>query len=175
MNIIIVGGYPSSGKTQFVKFCQEYIGTAYCLDISTVDLVKKVAKCAGWDGSKTPKNRCFLADLKKLLIEWDDVPHKDVMATINRFEEMVGEFGVDTGKCFAFVQCREPEEIKKFVERVGARTLCIERPNHEPPVAECDKTTISYMYDIVIANDGDLEKLRQSARTYVDYIISSNK
>ena len=78
---IIVGGFPRSGKSTFVSYCREILGENYTLDISTVDLVKSLAVKAGWDGTKTPKNRKFLSDLKQLLIEWDDIPYKDVIKT----------------------------------------------------------------------------------------------
>ena len=163
---IIVGGFPRSGKSTFVSYCQEIIGENYTLDISTVDLVKNLAIIAGWDGTKTPKNRKFLSDLKQLLIEWDDVPYKDIIKTAQKRRAELDAYGI-THTLYVFVQCREPEEIQKFVDRVGARTLFISRKDHEKPTNESDIATRRYNYDTTIFNDGDLDQLALCARAYI--------
>ena len=163
---IIVGGFPRSGKSTFVSYCKEIIGENYTLDISTVDLVKHLAALAGWDGTKTPKNRKFLSDLKQLLIEWDDVPYKDVIRTAQNARTDLDAYGVNH-TLYVFVQCREPEEIQKFVDRVGAHTVFISREDHETPTNESDITTRRYNYEATIFNDGDLDQLKLCAQAYV--------
>ena len=163
---IIVGGFPRSGKSTFVSYCKEIIGENYTLDISTVDLVKHLAALAGWDGTKTPKNRKFLSDLKQLLIEWDDVPYKDVIRTAQNARTDLDAYGVNH-TLYVFVQCREPEEIQKFVDRVGAHTVFISREDHEIPTNESDITTYKYNYETTIFNDGDLDQLKLCAQAYV--------
>lgn len=163
---IIVGGFPRSGKSTFVSYCQEIIGENYTLDISTVDLVKWLAEQSGWDGTKTPKNRKFLSDLKQLLIEWDDVPYKDVINTATYKREELDSYGI-THTLYVFVQCREPEEIQKFVDRVGARTVFVSRKDHEKPTNESDIATRRYNYEATIFNDGDLDQLKLCAQAYV--------
>ena len=163
---IIVGGFPRSGKSTFVSYCQEIIGEHYTLDISTVDLVKWLAEQSGWDGTKTPKNRKFLSDLKQLLIEWDDVPYKDVINTAQYKREELDSYGI-THTLYVFVQCREPEEIQKFVDRVGAHTVFVSRKDHEKPTNESDIATRRYNYEATIFNDGDLDQLKLCAQAYV--------
>lgn len=163
---IIVGGFPRSGKSTFVSYCQEIIGEQYTLDISTVDLVKWLAAKAGWDGTKTPKNRKFLSDLKQLLIEWDDVPYKDIIKTAQKKRAELDSYGI-THTLYVFVQCREPEEIQKFVDRVGARTVFVSRKDHEKPTNESDIATRRYNYEATIFNDGDLDQLKLCAQAYV--------
>lgn len=163
---IIVGGFPRSGKSTFVSYCQEIIGENYTLDISTVDLVKWLAEQSGWDGTKTPKNRKFLSDLKQLLIEWDDVPYKDVINTATYKREELDSYGI-AHTLYVFVQCREPEEIQKFVDRVGARTVFVSRKDHEKPTNESDIATRRYNYEATIFNDGDLDQLKLCAQAYV--------
>ena len=163
---IIVGGFPRSGKSTFVSYCKEIIGENYTLDISTVDLVKHLAALAGWDGTKTPRNRKFLSDLKQLLIEWDDVPYKDVIRTAQNARTDLDAYGVNH-TLYVFVQCREPEEIQKFVDRVGAHTIFISRKDHETPTNESDIATHRYNYEATIFNDGDLDQLKLCAQAYV--------
>lgn len=163
---IIVGGFPRSGKSTFVSYCQEIIGEQYTLNISTVDLVKYIAARVGWDGTKTPKNRKFLSDLKQLLVEWNDIPYKDVIKTAQYARDELNSYGI-THTLYVFVQCREPEEIQKFVDRVGARTVFVSRKDHEKPTNESDIATRRYNYEATIFNDGDLDQLKLCAQAYV--------
>lgn len=163
---IIIGGYPRSGKSTFVSYCKEILGAQYTLDVSTVDHVKWLAAQSGWDGTKTPKNRKFLSDLKQLLIEWDDVPYKDVIRTAQNARADLDAYGVNH-TLYVFIQCREPEEIQKFVDRVGARTVFISRKDHEKPTNESDIATRRYNYETTIFNDGDLDQLKLRAQAYV--------
>ena len=163
---IIVGGFPRSGKSTFVSYCKEIIGENYTLDISTVDLVKHLAALAGWDGTKTPKNRKFLSDLKQLLIEWDDVPYKDVIRTAQNARTDLDAYGVNHTP-YVFVQCREPAEIPQFLVRVGAHTVFVSREDHEIPTNESDIATRRYNYEATIFNDGDLDQLKLCAQAYV--------
>lgn len=163
---IIVGGFPRSGKSTFVSYCQEIIGEQYTLDISTVDFVKWLAALSGWDGTKTPKNRKFLSDLKRLLIEWDDVPYKETIKAAQNARADLDMYGI-TRTLYVFVQCREPEEIQKFVDRVGARTVFVSRKDHEKPTNESDIATRRYNYETTIFNDGDLDQLALCAQAYI--------
>ena len=73
LKIYVVNGAPESGKTYFERYIQQHTETP-CFIYSTIDFVKDLAKLAGWDGTKTPKNRAFLSNLKDLLTEWNDIP-----------------------------------------------------------------------------------------------------
>ena len=66
MEIIVINGYPESGKDTFVNLCKNIVGESFVKNISTVDFVKEVAMLCGWDGTKTPKNRKFLSDLNHI-------------------------------------------------------------------------------------------------------------
>ena len=91
------------------------LGAECVYNISTVDFVKEVATMCGWDGTKTPKNRKFLSDLKDLLTEWDDVPFNKIIDTIDTWAyERIAEGEYD--RSLVFVHCREPKEIEKLVE-----------------------------------------------------------
>ena len=84
MKYVVINGFPRTGKTTFTAFCLKYLG-AYGTAISTVDFIKEFAKNCGWEGDKTPRDRKFLSNLKKLLADWDDVPWKKVQTHIEQF------------------------------------------------------------------------------------------
>lgn len=129
-------------------------------------MVKYIAARVGWDGTKTPKNRKFLSDLKQLLVEWNDIPYKDVIKTAQYARDELNSYGI-THTLYVFVQCREPEEIQKFVDRVGARTIFVSRKDHEKPTNESDIATRRYNYETTIFNDSDLDQLALCAQAYV--------
>ena len=64
--IIILNGTGGSGKDTFISLCLKY---ASCMSISSVDKVYEAASLLGWTGTKTDKDRKFLADLKGKTLE----------------------------------------------------------------------------------------------------------
>lgn len=170
MKIVLINGVPRSGKDLFVTKCQSIIG-ARCFNVSTVDFVKEVAKYAGWDGSKTPENRAFLSNLKDLLTDWNDVPFKDVEAKLKQFEQEAS-LRWDSDQLIAFVHCREPKELAKFKERLGAITLLIRRPavEQECQSNHADSEVFNYQYDYEISNAGTFDELRDKAAHFLNTI-----
>lgn len=164
MKIIVINGQPRAGKDQFVTFCQKHC--YWCFNISTVDFVKEVAMTCGWDGTKTPKNREFLSNLKDLLTEWNDVPYKKVEREIQlaagRMESH--NFNPDTDG-IVFIHCREPEEIARFVEEMGAKSLLMRRPAVESNEQSnhADSEVFNFDYDYTMVNDGSLFDLEVKA------------
>lgn len=167
MKIYILNGKATSGKTTFFNFVKENCGE-FVMNCSTVDLVKQLASDAGWNGEKTPHNRKFLSDLKDLLTEWDDVPFKDVKRRIQRFEAYFLIWDIDSTNCAVFVDCREPKEIQKFVDRLGAKTIFIDREIEGYSASNhADAEVENFDYDIVINNNGTLEDLAAHAMNFI--------
>ena len=167
MKIYILNGKAGSGKTTFFKLIEEKCRN-YVYNYSTVDLVKKVAYGCGWDGSKTPENRKFLSDLKDLLIEWDDVPYKDCLKEIKRITSLADIYDVEHDDWAIFIDCREPKEIQKFVDRLGAKTIFIDRKIEDYNASNhADANVENFEYDIVINNNGTLEDLAAVAMNFI--------
>lgn len=167
MQIVVINGMPRAGKDQFVSFCQKHL--LWCLNTSTVDFVKEVAAMCGWDGTKTPKNRAFLSDLKDLLTQWNDVPFSKVEKSINNYVHEAESYDFGSEDVLCFIHCREPQEIQKFVDRLGAKTLLMRRPDIESGEQSnhADANVLEYDYDYTIFNDGSLEELEQKAIAFI--------
>ena len=163
MQIVVINGMPRAGKDLFVSNCQKHL--LWCGNFSTVDFVKEIAARCGWDGTKTPENRMFLSDLKDLLTEWDDVPYKKVEQAINQYEKEALSYDFETEDVLCFIHCREPQEIQKFVDKMGAKTLLIRRSAVEALTQSnhADQNVFSYEYDYTISNDGTFEELEKKA------------
>ena len=167
MQIVVINGAPTCGKDTFVKLCQKYL--LWCGNFSTVDFVKEVAAHAGWDGTKTPHNRKFLSDLKDLLTEWNDVPFHKVEYEMMRYEKEAESYDFSSDDVLCFVHCREPWEIRKFVDILGAKTLLIRRPEVEENEQSnhADSEVFNYDYDYTIVNDGTLWDLEKRAANFI--------
>ena len=178
MKIIVINGAPCSGKDTFVSLCQKHL--LWCGNFSTVDFVKEVARKCGWNGTKTPEIRKFLSDLKDLLTEWDDVPYKKIERAIELYEEEALSYDFSSNDVLCFIHCREPKEIQKFADRMGAKTLLIRRAAVEnvEQSNHADAEVFNYQYDYEIKNNGTLEELERKAIKFLEeleYRIGSNK
>lgn len=171
-NIFIVNGAPGSGKTTFesmVKLESEklfFIVATY----STIDFVKEIARECGWDGSKTSENRKFLSDLKDLLTKWNNIPFKKILNQVNNLAFRFQQYDANLDRCIVFIDCREPEEIKKLCVSLDAKSILIRRAEAEKLEVSnhADRDILNYNYDIIIDNNGNLEDLRKKVLTFIE-------
>lgn len=174
VQIIVINGMPGCGKTTFEEYCLKELAP-YADMLSTVTFVKEIAEKCGWNGEKTPKNRKFLSDLKDLLSEWNDVPFKKIEQRATQFSNELAMFGLNDKTAYLFVDSREPEEIQRFCDELGAISVLVRRPEVENNQASnhADANVFNYKYDFTIMNDGDIEKLYSTADEFIK-IISEN-
>lgn len=157
--IIVINGSGSWGKDTFVhlikKHCEYQV-----MNYSSVNKVKTIAKMGGWDGGKTEKDRKLLSDLKLLFSNYNDMPYKDVSEVINIFKQ---------NSCpFLFLHIREPEEIQRFVDDFGAKTLLISNKNVKQIESNmADANVLNFKYDFVIDNSGTFEDLEDKAIKFI--------
>jgi hypothetical protein len=79
MLVILLNGYPQSGKDTFADIAMNnYGGHKH----STIDACSEFAITMGWDGIKNTKSRKMLSDLKKFYVEHFDGPFRDLTADI---------------------------------------------------------------------------------------------
>ncbi len=181
--VIIVNGFPRSGKDTFCEFAEEKYRT---INYSTVDTTKRIALEMGWDGEKTQRNRDMLSALKDFLTKWFDGPFLEMVDLIEGYsafnEEMMDDKKYDMLYDFIFIHSREPEEIKRVVEfcelrDVDCRTLLIMREEVDgiSHANHADANVQNMIYNIYLGNNGTLEDFRSNTHSLLDLILSGSK
>lgn len=176
LKIVVVNGRPGSGKTTFEYIIKKKM-SAFCEMRSTVDLVKEIAIFyAGWDGNKNLKSRKFLSDLKDLLTEFNNVPFNDIVRYKDIWEDDLVAYGVITHPHILLVDSREPEEIQKFKDELGAVAVLIRRAEveNEETSNHADANVFDFDYDWVIENNGSLEDLERRTLDFLDLLFDGN-
>ena len=156
--IVVVNGYPSSGKTEFELFVTKHIPT---IIYSSIDPVKYYAKqYFGWNDEKTETWRRFLSDFKKFLVEEFDLIFNEVNNRVNTFYISENEI--------MMIDSREPKEIERFKKAFKAKTLFIKNDRVEKIISNnSDANVENYKYDYIIENNGTLEELEQKAINFI--------
>lgn len=170
MRVVIINGFPKSGKDEFVKMCQK-IRPNKIHNVSLIDAVKAQARTFGWSGDKDDKGRKFLSDLKDAWEEYNDGPYDAIkwrIKTIQSLAEMRNESSDDT---IVFIHAREPYDIERFVKDFNAFTILIKRPEVGPVLNNHADTNVeNWNYDLIYNNNGDLIDMEFEARMILSYI-----
>ena len=149
--VIIINGAGGVGKDTLCELASRYFKVT---NVSSITPIKEIARSCGWDGRKDDRSRRFLAELKRLSVEYNDYPTR--WAT-----ERYGEFLLSDSEVM-FVHIREPEEISKLVVATGgrAKTLLIrggERTRATAYGNSADDLVENYSYDYYYVNDKSLD------------------
>ena len=161
--VFIVNGKPRAGKDTFAMILNRYIDV---YKYSAVTKVKEIATLCGWDGQKEERDRKFLHELKMLTSEYSDMSHQDVVNEINKYRN--GEIEADV----FVVDVREPEDIKRLVEEVGAITVFIENDN-VPAITSnaADANVENFEYDFVIPNNGTMKEFEDEIKLFMEFLM----
>ena len=161
--VFIVNGKPRAGKDTFAMILNRYMDV---YKYSAVTKVKEIATLCGWDGQKEERDRKFLHELKMLTSEYSDMSHQDVVNEINKYRN--GEIEADV----FVVDVREPEDIKRLVEEVGAITVFIEN-NNVPAITSnaADANVENFEYDFVIPNNGTMKEFEDEIKLFMEFLM----
>jgi hypothetical protein len=167
MKLFIINGFPESGKDTFVELVSKFDKSNSILNIHSSDFAKSIAEMIGWGGDKNEKSRKFIADLMKLIREYNDgVFNYYSKFILSKSEE---DFNI-------FIHVREPEEIKKYVNKFNCKTIFVKRNSKLNLVYnnESDSNVLNYDYNIIILNNNDIESLQNKAfNFYKEYICKT--
>ena len=82
---------------------------------------------------------------------------------------MANSYDVSHNNWAIFIDCREPKEIQKFVDRLDAKTIFVNR-EIEGYIASnhADAEVENFEYNITINNNGTLEDLAAAAINFIE-------
>jgi len=103
--------------------------------------------------------------LKDALTRWKDIPYQACKASLELMEKEVD---------IVFVDCREPEEIERFVEDYNALTVLVQRGEVVLLGNHADDNVENYQYDVVIDNSRGLDELMQEATIFVETFVEDS-
>ena len=160
--IYIVNGKPRAGKDTFAELLGKHCRV---FKYSSVTKVKQIAAKCGWDGGKDDKDRKFLAELKRITTEYNDMSYDDVAEKVAYFLK-TDFFDV------MLIDIREPEEIERAIEGYGAEAIYINNVN-VPMITsnESDANVNNFVYDYVIGNDGTLDDFAETVKDFYNRIV----
>ena len=164
--VIVINGKGGVGKD---ALCDALEKTYRIKNVSSITPIKKIASENGWNGEKDDRSRRFLAELKRIFTEYNDLPTKYALEEYRAFLE-------DENRIM-LVHIREGSEIKKFVDSLHtpAITLLIKRSavdNAEKYGNAADDEVENYPYDYIYHND---VPLLESSKQFTDFIASVMK
>jgi len=160
MKVFVINGSGTCGKDTFIEIFEKYHD--HTENISSIDPIKDIARENGWSGTKTEKDRKFLSDLKRVFIEYNDLPTKFLVChwKDDHYEDTV-----------LFMHIREPYEIDKIKLIIpNIKTILINKDTgkHGNP---SDDDVYDYTYDYIIDNNGSLEDLQESVKIFINEIL----
>lgn len=170
-HLVIVNGYPKVGKDTLISAMREHLSEdgISSANVSMIDATIGMLK--GHPGlpdamfeHKGTRTRKLLAAVHRALLDHSSAPLLALKDAVERSEAKV-----------VFTCCREPDTITRLVDmarmlRWDVTTLLVTRSTHETPATEADANVLSYTYDVIADNDGDLGSVRSLARDVLNQI-----
>ena len=159
--IFVVNGHPRAGKDTFAKILN--CVTSVC-KYSSIECIKNMAMVCGWDGTKDEKSRKFLSDLKMLTTEFNDYSFRSIKKHVEMFRNC-DDYEI------MLIDIREPKEIQRAVDELGAKAIFIDNPRVEHISSNiADANVDNYSYDYYLSNDGTIEDFKICIRHWYSAI-----
>lgn len=164
--VIIINGNGGVGKDTLCDFAAEAYDVT---NISSITPIKDIAARYGWKGEKDARSRKFLADLKKVFTEYNDLPTNYLVEEYQKF--------LNSKSQLLFVHIREGEEIDKFKGRVDIPciTLLVRRDHmgNENWGNESDDNVSGYTYDYYYDNDKPIGEAKPDFLNFLKHMTGT--
>ncbi len=149
--VVVINGAGGVGKDTLCDLAAKHFRV---YNVSSITPIKEIASFCGWDGAKDDRSRKFLADLKRISVEYNDYPTLWAKTRYEVFLQSENEV--------MFLHIREPEEIEKFVKATGgeAKTLLVRGGTRMTKTVygnTADDSVEQYAYDYYYVNEKALD------------------
>ena len=150
--VVVINGKGGVGKD---ALCEALAGAYAVTNISAITPIKEIAATYGWRGEKDERSRRFLAELKRVFAEYNDLPNQYLLREYEKFLESDAQV--------LFVHIRESDQIASFVKLMEGHTVLtlLVRRDDGTPVGRygnvSDDDVESYPYDYYYDNNAPLE------------------
>lgn len=179
MKIFIIGGKSGSGKGEVAKLIKEYY--IYKIEETVITNYSKYLKLfatelTDWDGNPSTKPRSYLQHMGDVVREYDNnFLINRMIDDINIYSKYVNNVVIE--------DARLPEEIDEIAIKFdNVYSIYVDNQFRESKLSideQIHNTEIlleSYEdFDITIANDGDLNSLKDKVFKYLDGVENDNK
>lgn len=164
---IVINGAGGVGKD---TLCLSLTGRRV-RNISSITPIKEIAAKYGWNGEKDLRSRRFLAELKRVFTEYNNLPGRYLMEQYRDF--LAGEDEV------LFVHIREPEQIAEFVRAVDHNCVTLLIRRDLPETAQgygnhADDDVEQYPYDVIFDNNRPLEQSKIAFAALIDHLLAGD-
>lgn len=164
--VIIINGRGGVGKDTVCSIAADYYRVR---NISSITPIVRIARYAGWDGTKTLAARKMLSQLKEVFTEFNDLSFTYCKKQYEEF--LAGEDDI------LFVHIREPEEIARLQQAIGenCKTLLIRRDDPQGTVYgnRSDDQVEDYAYDLYFDNNIPLSELPNAVKNFFKKFLES--
>ena len=159
--VVVINGKGGVGKD---ALCEALAGAYAVTNISAITPIKEIAATYGWRGEKDERSRRFLAELKRVFAEYNDLPNQYLLREYEKFLESDAQV--------LFVHIRESDQIARFV--AGVHTPCVTLLIRRRAVDEleqygnaADDNVADYPYDLTYDND---LPLAESGARFIEFL-----
>lgn len=169
--VIVINGKGGVGKD---TVCDLTAQLFYTKTVSSITPVKEIAAQCGWKGEKDIRARRFLADLKQLLIAYNDFPNQYLVREVQAFRS-------DPGADILFVHIREADQIGEFLRLAGGKTTTLLIRSSRPGLSaavygnSADDDVEQYHYDYIFDNDCGRAVLFQEVERFMTRLLTQEQ
>lgn len=143
---IVINGKGAAGKDTLCHAAAKCFKTR---NISAITPIKEIAINYGWKGEKDLASRRFLAELKRVFADYNDLPNQYLLSEYKKFISSESEI--------LFVHIREKDQIEKFVSQANSQCVTLLITRTDPTQKEqygnaADDCVNEYSYDYTFDN-----------------------
>lgn len=165
--VIVINGKGGVGKD---TICDITAALFCAKTVSSITPVKEVAAQCGWKGEKDIRARRFLADLKQLLIAYNDYPNQYLVREVQAFRS-------DPSADILFVHIREADQIGEFLRLTGGKAVTLLIRSSRPGLSaavygnSADDDVEQYHYNYIFDNDCGQAVLFQEVERFMTQLL----